>query len=284
MARDYAARNPKQSSGSRRPSSSGKKKSGGGLPGWVLMLAGLSIGLLVAVFVYVSRPTVEPLRGTSAASDRPSKNRPSADRSAAAAVDDEDEPQPAAKPSAKSATSPRGRATAKADDDAAKVTVPPKEKSRFTFYELLPSQEVLVPSQPQQKLTPQQQQALAAQQQQQAATAAQPATPVNGITTTPGTPPASVPPSTPPSTAPSAATTGTFIIQVASYRAQAEAEKQKAALALAGVESRIEKVTIDNKDTYYRVRVGPLRDEAKARDTLAQLEANGINAMLVKVK
>ncbi|WP_428311069.1 SPOR domain-containing protein [Hydrocarboniphaga sp.] len=279
MARDYAARNSKPSSGSRRPSS-GKKKSGGGLPGWVLMLAGLSIGLLVAVFVYVSRPTAEPLRGTSAASDRPSKNRPSADRNAAAEVDDEDEQQQAAKPSTKSTTPPRGRATAKTDEDAAKVTVPPKEKSRFTFYELLPSQEVLVPSQAQAKLTPQQQQALAAQQPQTAT----PTTPVNGIVTTPGTPPSAIPPSTPPSTAPSAATTGTFIIQVASYRSQSEAEKQKAALALAGVESRIEKVTIDNKDTYYRVRVGPLRDEAKARDTLAQLESNGINAMLVKVK
>jgi cell division protein FtsN len=283
VARDYAARNPKQSSGNRRPSSSGKKKSGGGLPGWVLMLAGLSIGLLVAVFVYVSRPTVEPLRGTSAASDRPSKNKP-ADRSAAAAAvtDDEEEQQPAAKPG-KATPLPRSRNGKAVDDDVAKVTVPPKEKSRFTFYELLPSQEVLVPSQLQQKLTPQQQQALAAQQQP-AATRPPPSTPVNGIATTPGTPPASVPPSSPPSTAPSAATTGTFIIQVASYRSQAEAEKQKAALALAGVESRIEKVTIDNKDTYYRVRVGPLRDEAKARDTLAQLEANGINAMLVKVK
>ncbi|MDB5968591.1 MAG: hypothetical protein JWQ90_1041 [Hydrocarboniphaga sp.] len=276
MARDYAVRNPKPSSGNRRPPA--KKKSGGGLPGWVLMLAGLSMGLLVAVFVYVSRPTGEPLRGTSAASDRPSKNRP-ADRSAAASVDDDQEDL-SAKPG-KSAPPPlRGRVSAKAaEEDTAKVAVPPKEKSRFTFYELLPSQEVLVPSQPQAKLTAQQQQALAAQQQTQPATS-----PVNGIATTPGTPPASIPASVPPSTAPSAATTGTFIIQVASYRSDAEAERQKAALALAGVESRIEKVTIDNKDTYYRVRVGPIRDEAKARDTLAQLESNGINAMLVKVK
>lgn len=272
MARDYAARNPKQPSGNRRPPA--KKKSGGGVPGWVLMLAGLSMGLLVAVFVYVSRPTVEPLRGTSAASDRPSRNKP-ADRTAAAA--DAEQPADDDAGSPPRAAPPRARTPAKpAAEDAARLTVPPREKSRFTFYELLPSQEVLVPSQPQAKLTPQQQQALSPQQP-----ATQPAT---AIATTPGTPPASVPPSTPPSTAPSAATTGTFIIQVASYRSQAEAEKQKAALALAGVESRIEKVTIDNKDTYYRVRVGPLRDEAKARDTLAQLESNGINAMLVKVK
>jgi cell division protein FtsN len=278
VARDYAARNPKQSSGNRRPPA--KKKSSGGLPGWVLMLAGLSIGLLVAVFVYVSRPTAEPLRGTSAASDRPSKNHPAADRAAAAAnVDTDEQPDTNAKPGKAGPPPPRGRASSKTEEESAKVAVPPKEKSRFTFYELLPSQEVLVPSQPQQKLTPQQQQALAAQQQTQQA-----ATQANGIATTPGTPPASVPASVPPSTAPSAATTGTFIIQVASYRSEAEADKQKAALALAGVESRIEKVTIDNKDTYYRVRVGPMRDETKARDTLAQLESNGINAMLVKVK
>lgn len=260
MARDYAARNPKQS-GNRRPQ---QKKKSGGLPGWVLMLVGLSMGLVVAVFVYVSRPTQQPLRGTSAASDRPARVRDKGNTQAAAADEDAND-KPGAKPP------PRASHAAKDDDDA-KVAVPPKEKSRFTFYELLPSQEVLVPSQPAGKPS--------AAQPPPLPTPPAPAT----ATVTPGTEPASVPASVPPTTAPSVATSGSFIIQVASYRGQPEAEKQKAALALMGMESRIEKVTIDNRDTYYRVRIGPLRDENRARDTLAQLESNGIKAVMVKVK
>jgi len=266
MARDYAARNPK-SSGNRRPPPKAKSA---GLPGWVLGIVGLSVGLLVAAFVYVSRPTLEPLRGTSAASDRPGDRKSRA--TASSSADDED-----ARPAAK--TAPRSARGAKADDgDDAKVAVPPREKSRFTFYELLPSQEVLVPSQAAGKPAAGQPPPLPA------TTPTQPQQTATTIPATPGTAPASVPASVPPTTAPSAATTGSFIIQVASYRGQAEAEKQKAALALVGVESRIEKVTIDNKDTYYRVRVGPLRDENRARDTLAQLESNGIKAIMVKVK
>lgn len=53
MARDYAARN-------RRPS-----PRAGGLPGWVWMVAGLSMGLVVACIVYIGRPT-QPMPMTPA--------------------------------------------------------------------------------------------------------------------------------------------------------------------------------------------------------------------------
>ena len=112
-----------------------------------------------------------------------------------------------------------------------------------------------------------------------------PSTPVAAANATPTAPAtASPPPASSSPDTPAAASTQTFIIQVASYKAAAEADKQKASLALMGIEARVEKVTIDNKDTYYRVRVGPMRDERKARDTMAQLESNGINAMMVRVK
>lgn len=234
MAREYAPRN-------RRPA---PKK--GGVPGWIWMLAGLSLGLAVAAFVYISRPTQTPLRGTTAASEdgfEPEKRDPKT-------VSKETRPQ-------------RSRPVkAEAAQTGDKVAIPPKEKSRFTFYELLPSQEVLVPSQAPAKPTPQ---------------AALPANPATATTPATATAPAATA-STP------AAPAQTFIIQVASFKAQAEAEKQKANLALLGIEARVEKVTIDNRDTYYRVRVGPLRDERRARDTVAQLESNGFNAMMVRVK
>lgn len=252
-SRDYAARNKKPSRG--------KPSGGGGLPGWVWAFVGLSVGLVVAVFVYISRPTETPLRGTSASLDvgdpetaselvngkrfKPNEIEDIADRKAAAAAK--------ARAAAAAKADAKSQAEKSADKDD-KIAVPPKEKSRFTFYELLPSQEVLVPSQADGKTRP-----------GAAPPPANAATPNAGaVKAQPGS--------------------DTFIIQVASYKAEAEAERQKAALALIGVESRIEKVTIDNRDTYYRVRVGPVKDEAKARDTLAQLESNGINGMLVRVK
>lgn len=256
-SRDYAARNKKPSRG---------KPSGGGLPGWVWAFVGLSVGLAIAVFVYISRPTETPLRGTSASLDvgdpetaselvngkrfKPNEIEDIADRKAAAKA----KAAAAAKSQGDKAAS---KTDGKADKDDDKIAVPPKEKSRFTFYELLPSQEVLVPSQADGKTRP------GAAPPQAAAAAQNPNAP-GAVKAQPGS--------------------DTFIIQVASYKAEAEAERQKAALALIGVESRIEKVTIDNRDTYYRVRVGPVKDEAKARDTLAQLESNGISGMLVRVK
>lgn len=58
MARDYAARN-------RRPAARPA-----GLPGWVWLVAGLSMGLVVACIVYIGRPTqpmpMAPAAGTQA--------------------------------------------------------------------------------------------------------------------------------------------------------------------------------------------------------------------------
>ena len=86
--------------------------------------------------------------------------------------------------------------------------------------------------------------------------------------------------------APGAAPAGSdrYIIHVASFRAQDDAERQKASLALIGIESRIESVTIDDKDTYYRVRVGPENDWRKVQSTMARLDENGIEALLIKLQ
>lgn len=237
--RDYASRH-------RRPS--GRKKSSG-LPGWVWLFVGLSVGLAVAVFIYISRPPQTPLRGTSAAMEV-GEPEPAAELVNGKRIQPKEARDIGERPKARPESAAKGE----------RIEVPPKEKSRFTFYELLPNQEVLVPSQPATKGA-----------KPGAAAAASPST---------GTAPAPAPATaaTPP------AGGGSFIIQVASYKSQSEAERQKAALALLGIESRIENVTIDNRDTYYRVRIGPIRDEARARDTLAQLESNGINGMLVKLK
>ena len=70
---------------------------------------------------------------------------------------------------------------------------------------------------------------------------------------------------------------------VGSFRDRKEAEQQKANLALIGVESRVEKVTIDNDQTWYRVRIGPEKDQRKVEQVLAQLEENDIKAVVMMV-
>lgn len=126
-------------------------------------------------------------------------------------------------------------------DGKKKIAIPPKEPSRFTFYELLPDYEIVIPK--------------------EALKGAKPA------------PDAGAP----------AASPGRYLIQVGSFRDRAEADQQKANLALLGVESRIEKVTIDNDQTWYRVRIGPERDQRRVENILARLEENGIKALVMMV-
>ena len=93
MGRDYAARN-------RRPAARAA-----GLPGWVWLVAGLSMGLVVACIVYIGRPA---------------------------------QPMPMAP--AGGAGGDGG-----AHKTRAKVEIPPVEEPRFDFYTLLEKEQVVVP-------------------------------------------------------------------------------------------------------------------------------------------
>ena len=80
------------------------------------------------------------------------------------------------------------------------------------------------------------------------------------------------------------ATRGVFFIQAGSFQNPADADNQKAKIALLGFESSVEPTTLPDKGTWYRVRMGPytsLEDLNSVRRVLAQ---NGIDANLVKVK
>jgi cell division protein FtsN len=52
---------------------------------------------------------------------------------------------------------------------------------------------------------------------------------------------------------------GAYVLQVGSYRNFADADRVRAQLALQGIESKIQRISIDN-DTWHRVRVGPISD------------------------
>jgi cell division protein FtsN len=75
-----------------------------------------------------------------------------------------------------------------------------------------------------------------------------------------------------------------YFIQAGSFQNPADADNQKARLAILGIESSVEPADVPDKGTRYRVRLGPfakLDDLNRVRTTLAQ---NGIDASMVKIK
>ena len=75
-----------------------------------------------------------------------------------------------------------------------------------------------------------------------------------------------------------------YFIQAGSFQNPAEADNQKARLAILGFESSVEPANLPDKGTWYRVRMGPyakLEEINKVRQALAQ---NGIDASLIKIK
>ena len=75
-----------------------------------------------------------------------------------------------------------------------------------------------------------------------------------------------------------------YFIQAGSFQNPADADNQKARLAILGFESSVEPANLPDKGVWYRVRLGPytkVDDINKVRQSLAQ---SGIEASLVKVK
>ncbi|WP_029889591.1 SPOR domain-containing protein [Polycyclovorans algicola] len=187
MASAYGNRPP-----NRRPSPARRND----MPGWVWGLVGLTIGLGIAAYVYITRPV---------------------------------DPMPVV-------------ATPRTSEPAPDVSPTPSPR-QFSFYELLPKQpEVMVDPRPIDR-----------------------------------------PAADAPVPAPTAASTE-YWVQVAAYRNQDDAERQKAALALLGEEALVEKVTIDGRETFYRVRLGPVTGLETAQALSNSVNRNGFDSMVVKVQ
>ncbi len=179
-------------------------------PGWIWMLFGLAIGLVVAAGVYFRR--------TPSPADH-------------AAPTERSEPASAERTPAKRGAPARG--TPAGSGEAAKTN-----DQRFDFYDILPQYEVVVPE----------------------------------VESTAG-PSAKAKPVDEP---------GSYVLQAGSFGAAADAEKLKANLALLGIESRVQKVAIDD-EVYHRVRIGPITDLDKLNRIRRQLHDAHVNAMLMKV-
>ena len=118
-------------------------------------------------------------------------------------------------------------------------------ETQFEFYEMLPKFEVVIPE----------------EQEGAAAPAAGP-----GAGVAPG--PVDKP--------------GAYILQAGSFRNHADADRVRALIAMQGVESKIQKVTID-RDTWHRVRVGPITNLKQLEDTRSKLRNARIDALVIRV-
>ena len=197
-----AQRKKRRSTHRRQPAS--KQQS---YPGWLWMLFGLAIGLSVAFAIYVK------------------ENEPA-------------QPQPVPVPSAvddngESAMPP----SASADPELAPAA---EKEKRFTFYDLLPAAEFVVPER-----APTTTEEIAVQ------------------------PAAIVEP-------------GMYVLQAGSFSTNTDADRRRAELALQGIESHIQRVTINDQE-YHRVYVGPTNDLDELNLLRSRLRAAKIDVLRIRL-
>ncbi len=75
-----------------------------------------------------------------------------------------------------------------------------------------------------------------------------------------------------------------YALQAASLANFDDADQLKAKLALAGLEAHIEKITIEGKGDFYRVRLGPYAKLEDLEAPTKQLNQLGIKALRLKLK
>ena len=191
-----------------------RKRKSDEAPGWVWMLFGLGIGLIIALGVYMNREPIATAPTTQQAPiSEPPQNEPVP------------EPEPAQEVAAQEAET-------QVDTDNT------EDPNRFGFFEFLESFEVVVPE----LETPQ-------SETEQIAAIDDP---------------------------------GTYVLQAGSFLTEADAEAQRARLALIGIESRIQRVSIDDR-RFHRVRIGPIEDVDNLNQIRARLAGAGIESIVMRL-
>ena len=161
-------------------------------------------------------------------------------------------------------------------DESEVIPAPPKP--RFDFYTLLPEMEIVIPEE---EITE------SLKQTPPPPVVAPPA--ARPATAHAPPPPATVKPAVPvkpapPKPAPKAPASGSYYLQVGSFSDSTKADRFRAELAMMGMQTSIQKVTINNKDTYHRVRVGPFGTLNELDKTRQRLKKKGIDSTPIKVR
>ncbi len=77
-------------------------------------------------------------------------------------------------------------------------------------------------------------------------------------------------------------TPGLYVLQAGSFSAHEDADRRRAQLALQGIESSIQRVTVEDK-TYHRVRIGPTRDLDLLNEQRARLRQANIDVLRIRL-
>lgn len=75
---------------------------------------------------------------------------------------------------------------------------------------------------------------------------------------------------------------GTYVLQAGSFAEASDADRRRAELALLGIESRIQRISIDDR-TYHRVRIGPMNDLDELNLVREQLRQADIDALRIRL-
>ena len=75
---------------------------------------------------------------------------------------------------------------------------------------------------------------------------------------------------------------GTYMLQAGSYKNFADADRVRAQLALQGIESKVQKVTIDS-DTWHRIRIGPISKLDELNRLRQVLRKADVDVIVVRV-
>ncbi len=75
---------------------------------------------------------------------------------------------------------------------------------------------------------------------------------------------------------------GTYVLQAGSFTTLADADRRRAELALHGIESYIQRVTIDDK-AWHRVRIGPTSDLDELNMLRSRLRAAQIDVLRIRL-
>jgi cell division protein FtsN len=176
------------------------------IPGWIWMLAGLIIGLFVALLVYIKDNSSGKLIISETVAKVFQKQNDTRDVK---------------------------------KNNATKPPEPVNNKPKFDFYTILPELEVAIPELELLKET-------------------------NSSKTN--------------------AKNQQYMLQAGSFKKFAEADKLKARLALQGIEANIQKVKINDTDTWHRVRIGPLNNISSLNKVRRRLRSLGIASIVVRNK
>ncbi|MDH4107371.1 MAG: SPOR domain-containing protein [Gammaproteobacteria bacterium] len=75
---------------------------------------------------------------------------------------------------------------------------------------------------------------------------------------------------------------GTYVLQAGSFSRYEDADRRRAELALQGIESRIQRVSIDDR-TFHRVRIGPISDLDQLNRIRSRLRQANIDVLRIRL-